>query len=249
MCRIIGFVSVDDFYEKSKVVFQISKYLSNEGSRVCLFDSYFGMNKLSVLADDNKGVDLKEYITGRVGTLGVLNKINSSLFYVKTNNLSFDYNSHINLIQFFISEISEKFDYILIDIGCNNMGNNSIFNVLSEIIILVSDEEVVIRNTSKMITYLKQFSNIYDFKMVLNNARIFMAHKNKCLRYNDISLILKVETLYVIPKFFNLKKLRWKKENSIKILSKKLIAGELFNKEFYKHNLNFINKLRYYKYE
>ena len=113
MCRVIGFVSVDNFYEKSKVVFQISKHLSNEGNRVCLFDSYFGMNKLSVFAGENKGVDLKEYITGRFGTLSVLNKINSNLFYVKTNNLSFDYNSHINLIQFFISEISERFDFIL----------------------------------------------------------------------------------------------------------------------------------------
>ena len=180
MSRIISFLSAKGGIGKSSIIYNLSKNLSLSDYRVCVIDSYFALNGVSLLLERNKSIDFKEYILGNLGTLNVLNKVNNNLFYVNTNSSNFDYKKHLNLIKFFILEIAENFDFIFIDVNCfDECVLEVMLEVSNEVIFITSDNEISIRNTAKIINYAKRFKNVYSRKILLNMTREIASIKNK----------------------------------------------------------------------
>ena len=255
MSRIIGFLSVDNFYDKSKIVYNVSSLIAMRGYRVCVFDSYFRMNNVSLMFEKNQGNDLKEYISGRLGTNSVLNYVNSNLAYVKTNIANYDYESHINLIEYFFNEIVQYFDFVFIDLNLYNKEINILLNNINEVIMVLEDDNISIRNSSKVLTKLKMFKNIHNVKFILNNAKIISAYKKKCLRVDEICDILKIEVIGVFSKICNRRRISLKLKKIKRIgfnnLVKKIINQDFNNNHFIcnKFFLKWFNRLRYYKYE
>ena len=104
MCRIISFLSAKGGVGKSTIIYNVSKKLADMSYKVCVIDAYFSMNEISLMFEKIEGVDLREYLIGKLGTSLVLNEYKHNLFYVKTNHTSFDYLKHLSLIKFFIDK-------------------------------------------------------------------------------------------------------------------------------------------------
>ena len=119
MCRIVGFVGCGCGIGKTTLIYELSKRLSSD-YKVCVIDGYFNYNSLSLLYGDKCQNDLKDYIVGDYSENFSLNRINNKLYVIKTNNVEFDYEAGFSLISHLINEISNDFDYILIDINETN---------------------------------------------------------------------------------------------------------------------------------
>lgn len=251
MCRIIGFLSGFNNIENGEMVYRICENISCKNLRVCLVDLHFGMNISSTMFKVNKSVDLKEYLIGKLDSNSILNKVSENLFYVKSNCFSFNYEASMDLINYFIQEISEKFDFIILDFTFNNLKYNIIFQIPHEIFIFCSDREIEIRNTSKIISYLRLYSNILSIKLIIYNARVFLSQKKRCLNAFEIGSVLKVDIILVIPKFLNIKS----KINLVKMkkllndLTDNILLSKSILNNYSKKYCNLIDKLRFFKYE
>ena len=256
MCRVISFVSASGGVGKSSLIYHVANEISIK-YKVCVLDSYFSINDLSIKFLNDDGVDFKEYLIGKLGSKNVLNKMKNNLYVVKSND-RFDYLKHSELIKFFISEISMDFDYVLIDVNSFDLRILTLMiEASNEIIFICTDDEMCIRNTSKMLSYIKNFDSIKSIKYILNKARIIHSIKNKCFNLNDISEVLKIEAISLIPKFYYnnhkfINKRMRKSSIYIKKLSYAIITNKLtFVDEYkkYKGVLGLIKRIRCFKYE
>jgi len=200
MCRVVSFLSAKGGVGKSSIICSLAKELSYKNFKVCVIDAYFGMNSLSSKFEKNNGIDLKEYITGNLRASETLNHYNDRLSYVKTNQVTFDYLSHIELIKFFVMELVSQFDYILVDVNCfNDKITSAMLDVSNEAIIVLNDHSDTIRNSIKLIQKVYLFSGIKNVNLILNQARVALEMSGKTLGEHEIKDILKQEILFVIP--------------------------------------------------
>ncbi len=263
MCRIVSFVSSKGGVGKSSLIFSLALGLSKK-QRVCVIDSYFGMNQLSLMIEDyfnlyNKdSFDLKNYLNGSLSLSEVINLANDNLFYIKSNNATFDYLSHYELLKFFIEQLSSEFDYIFIDVNtfCNKT-LSLFFETSNEMILVLDDSEVAVRNSSKLIQKSYFYDNIKVRNLVISKARIITQIYKKCLNQNDIEEILKLQVMFVFPKllknnFFQNKNLRLKDKIMLAKFVKAFKSNQFVDSgavSEYKGLLGYIKRRIYFKYE
>lgn len=258
MCRVIGFLSSCGGVGKTEIVFNVSKEISKNGQSVCVIDSYFNINSLSLKFEKSDSVDLCGYLTGRYSISAVLNKYSRNLYFVKTNILNFDYYSALKLISHFINEIKEKFDYILIDLNNFDRGiYEELITVISEAYIISDDDEVSIKNLYKIINGLKSIKSVLSVNVILNKLRVIKSLKGKCFKEKEIEEILKCDIFFSIPKVYkNKSKIFLKNENVLyryyRLLSYNIITNKNIKFDIYKNYkglFGYFKKLRYFKYE
>lgn len=258
MGRVIGFISSKGGVGKTSIIEIVSKGLIGFGCKVCVFDSYFSSNVISLIIGNENDIDLKEYLIGNKGTQCVLNKSFYNLYYVKTNSHVFDYYKHLNLIKFFIEEISQIFDYVLIDINSFDRAIfESMVGVSSEIICVCSGDEIEIRNMAKMISSIKFFKKEIVINLILNKFKVISSMIGKCLGEKEIFELLKVGILATIQKFYKYNKTtNFKKNKNSNNLVKNLSYSIITNKKEcycdykkYKGLFGMFRRWRYLKYE
>ncbi len=258
MCRIIGFLSSRGGIGKTEIVFNVSKEISKMGQSVCVIDSYFNINNLSLKFERGDSVDLCGYLSGRFSMSAVLNKYSRNLYFIKTNAVNFDYYAMLKLIRYFINEIKEKFDYIVIDL--NNFDRRiyeGLITVISEAYIISDDDEVSIKNLYKILNGLKLIKSVLSVKVILNKLRVIKSLKGKCFKEKEIEEILKFDIFFSIPKVYkNKSKVFLKNENILnkyyKLLSYNIITNKNIKFDIYKNYKGLFGcfrKLRYFKYE
>ena len=249
MSRIISFVSACGGIGKTSIIYEVSKIIA-KNKKVCVFDSYFGMNNLSLRFEKENDIDFKDYLTGRLGTYNVLNKVNNNLFYIKTNSVNFDYLKHAELIKFFLYQIAEDFDFLLIDVNCFNLQTlDLMLDVSNEAIVIVSDDETCVRNSAKLIQKINTVKDIYNTNLLINKVRSIKSIKRKCLSEVDISEILKCEVIFSIPKLYNFNRYfnQFIYKFAYSIIKNKNISYKFYSK--YKGILGYIRRIKYAKFE
>lgn len=206
MCRIVGFVSCKGGVGKTSIIKMIGETLSKNGKKVCLVDGYFGLNCLSLKMEkvkNKQSVDLKEYLHGELNYHSALNKVNQNLFFVKTNSGSFDYKKFKIAIENFILEISNYFEYILIDVNTfDNQSSDLFLKICNEVMVIVLDDEIVIRNTAKLIQKIYLYNNLKVKNIVINFARIIAQIRGVVPSEKEIEKILKINVIFSIPKLY-----------------------------------------------
>ena len=257
MGRVILFLSAFGGVGKTSLIYRVSQNISSMGIKVCDVDLNFRFNHLSNLFNYNDEIDLKKYLYGTYGTFEVLNKVNDYLYYVKTD-LNFEYEKHIDLICYHISEIKSKFDYIFVDTNAtNDYILNPILSTVDEVFIICTDVEIDIFRTQKIVKKLSKFKNINNVKLILNKVRIVHSIKEKCLNEKDINEILKTDIIFVVKKFYknnHFLNAENKKFNPkiLKNLSYSIITnkrqGYCIQKEYF-GIIGWLKKIREYKYE
>lgn len=258
MCRIISFASIKGGVGKTSIIYTLSGLLAEHNHKVCVIDGYFNVNQLSLMYLKIGGVDLKEYLSGKTSSREVLNKCLSNLYFVKTNSVTYDYLKHTELIKFFISEIAENFEYILIDVNCFNEKISSLFfDSSNECFVVLDDEVFTIRNTAKLIQKVYLYNNIYNLKLILNKQRIIKTIKKNVLESEDIFSMLKVEGIFVFKKYFkdNIFCSKLKGDSKSNVLSKfyKSVIGNTYYKvdyfKPYRGVVGYFRRLKYERYE
>ena len=76
MSRIIGFVGTSAGVGATTICFELSKMLSKQEYRVCVVDFYFSMNDLSLKFNNETKFDLKDYLIGKIGIDGIVERFN-----------------------------------------------------------------------------------------------------------------------------------------------------------------------------
>ncbi len=212
MCRIISFVSAAGGLGKSSIINLLANSLSEGGFSVCIFDGVFTLNMLSAKYENSKILDLSNYLVGDINSNLVLNKINENLYYVKTDNATFDYLSKSDLIQRFINDISFNFDYILIDTSSYDIRNISLFlGLSSEVFVVTSHDGLVIKNTKKLVQKINYYKNITNKKIILNKQKIIGEINGKKLNENFIEAYLGLDIIFAFPKFLKHNIFEWGK--------------------------------------
>lgn len=202
MCRIVSFISGAGGLGQTSIIFELSKRLAERKFNVCVIDGYFNLNSIS-LKLNTEGVDLKEYISGNASLNDVLITAQKNLKFVKTNCATFDYLSHFEQIKYFMLEISEQFDYILIDV--NSVGKKQLSLALessNEVVLIMDNDPYCLRNGAKLLQKVYLYKNILNINIVLNKMKIIAEMNNHALGEEDISDIFKIEPLFVFPKFY-----------------------------------------------
>ena len=73
-------------------------------------------------------------------------------------DLNFEYEKHLDLINFFIDEIRDKFEYIFIDLNNScDLITNSILSVIGEVFFVFNDTEIDLYRIFKIINKVRKF--------------------------------------------------------------------------------------------
>jgi len=98
------------------------------------------------------------------------------------------------------NQLREDFDYVLVDCpaGIEQGFQNAIAGA-SEAIIITTPEMSAVRDADRIIGLLEAKEEILSYKLILNRIRPKMIHSNDMLGVNDVTDILSVKLLGVIP--------------------------------------------------
>lgn len=222
MSRIIGFVGTSGGIGKTSIVYDLSIRLSMMGYRVCSFDACFNNNSLSSKFNIKHPKDLKDWLIGDFDENCVLNKVSTKLSFVKTNIFQFDYLRHVKLIKSFIEKISEIFDYVLVDFIVGDERFNEIVLTLNEICVISGDDKESVLKLHRLRKKFLFYNHINVFNIVINKANLVGQIYGKNFTQEDIENLIKVEVLFVIPKFFKRNYFSYKNTtiNQVKIMTK-----------------------------
>lgn len=207
MCRIVGFIGVGNNIDKSDIIVNIAKNLSHQKFKVCVIDVNFGYNETIYEFKKSKSTDIKDYLLGKRGIVDSLNEINQNLFFVKCDNVFFDYEKYLHDFTVLIKYIKNRFDFIFVDMNYFNTKVYEYFlNIISECFIILSGENGSIKLSRKIIQKQNLYENIKNQKIILDNYRVIGKMNHEILSVSDIEDVLKVKVLFVIPKIkFNYK--------------------------------------------
>lgn len=179
----------------------IAKNLSHQKFKVCVIDFNFGYNETIYAFQKSKSADIKDYLLGKRGVVDSLNEINSNLFFVKCDNVFFDYEKYLQDFTVLIKYIANRFDLIFIDFNYFNTKVYDYFlNMINECFIVMSGEIGSIKLSRKIIQKQSLFQNIKNQKIILDNYKVIGKINHKILTISDIEDILKIKVLFVIPK-------------------------------------------------
>ncbi len=202
MCRIVGFVGVYGGIGTTSIIFDLSKRLSANGYKVCVVDACFNNNDLSFKYEKEKLKDLKEWVVGSFDDEYVLNRIENNLCVIKTNSFKFDYFRHCKMIVELIKNITNKFDFVLIDLGVFDDRIIELIFGLNEIFIISGDDKRSVMQISKLHKKFLFYNNLNNIKIVVNKANLIGELGGRKFLKSEIETMTKLEVLKVIPKFF-----------------------------------------------
>ena len=202
MGRIVGFVGVRPGVGSTSLCFELSKKLSKRDFLVCVIDFYFCMNDISTKFDDEGGVDLKDYLVGKIALDGILKQKDYNLYFIKSNVSHFDYLKYQKEIEKMIDDLSIRFDYVLIDVNAFDKRNLlCALNVVGEVFLVFDNEINTIKILSRMMNFVRQLSNIYNLNLIFNKSKIIGQLAKKYLTRNDIEEALNEDVFFEFPKF------------------------------------------------
>ena len=103
------------------------------------------------------------------------------------------------------NQLKEEFDFVMVDCpaGIEQGFQNAIAGA-NEAIIITTPEMSAVRDADRIIGLLESKEDILNYKLVLNRVRPKMIQSNDMLGVNDVTDILSVKLLGVIPEDENI---------------------------------------------
>ena len=203
MARSIVITSGKGGVGKTTLTANLGRGLANLGQRVVLLDTDLGLNNLDVLMDvENKVVyDIVDVIENRCRARQALieDKITPGLFVMPSAH-SYD-GSAVNgqNIKAVINVLAQSFDYILVDCPAGiEVGFHRAVQACSEAIVVTTPHISAIRDADKVIGLLKSYM-MKNIGVVVNRARGDLILNSEMVDYEDVSKILKVPAIGVVP--------------------------------------------------
>jgi len=207
--RVIVITSGKGGVGKTTSTANIGTALAKNGARVAMIDTDIGLRNLDLLMGlENRIVyTLIDYLQEKC-------KLNQALIKDKKNpNLALLAAAQTcdksavtaEQMKAVCDELKEKFDYVLVDspAGIEQGFQNAIAGA-NEAIIITTPEMSAVRDADRIIGLLEANEEILNYKLILNRVRPQMIQANDMLSVTDVTDILSVNLLGVIPEDENI---------------------------------------------
>lgn len=203
MARKIVVTSGKGGVGKTTLTANLGMGLANLGQKVCLIDIDFGLNNLDVVMGvENKVVyDLFDVFEGRCRIRQALVQDNErkNLFILPSKNFNSTMNISGQNIKLLIETLSPIFDYIILDSPAGiDVGFHRAVSCVDEAIVVTTPALPSLRDADKVITILESYK-LDKVGLVVNRVRGDLIMSDKMFLPNDISKLLKVELMGVLP--------------------------------------------------
>lgn len=203
MARKIVITSGKGGVGKTTICANLGARLASLGFRVCLIDVDIGLNNLDVVMGIEKRVmfDIIDVIEGRCRAKQALVQDHriASLYVMPSAHSYSSANVTGEKIKEVIISLDSNFDYILIDCpaGVESGFHRAVF-CANEAIIVVTPHISSIRDADKVLSILSGYDLMHK-SLVVNRIRGDLVLNGEMLEVDEISRILKVKLLGVIP--------------------------------------------------
>ena len=203
MARRIVVTSGKGGVGKTTVTANIGYALAQCKKKVLLCDLDFGLNNLDIVTGvENKIVyDICDVLSGtcRLRQALIQDQKKSTLYVLPSGNAAYNTDISGQSVKLLFENVSNYFDYVLIDCPAGiDVGFHRAVSCADEAIVVVTPNLSSIRDANKAISILDGYK-LKSVGIVINRARGDLMMDQKMLFPEDISKILNVDLLGVIP--------------------------------------------------
>lgn len=207
--RVIVITSGKGGVGKTTSTANIGTALAKNGARVAMIDTDIGLRNLDLLMGlENRIVyTLVDYLEEKCKLQQALvkDKKNPNLALLAAAQTSDKTAVSADQMRDICNSLKEDFDFVLVDspAGIEQGFQNAIAGA-NEAIIVTTPEMAAVRDADRIIGLLEANEEIINYKLVLNRVRPKMIQSNDMLSVNDVTDILSVKLLGVIPEDENI---------------------------------------------
>ncbi|HSA07424.1 MAG TPA: septum site-determining protein MinD [Candidatus Gastranaerophilales bacterium] len=207
--RVIVITSGKGGVGKTTSTANIGTALAKNGAKVAMVDTDIGLRNLDLLMGlENRIVyTLVDYLNEKCKLHQALvkDKKNPNLALLAAAQTSDKTAVSPEQMKDICNKLKEDFDFVLVDCpaGIEQGFQNAIAGA-NEAIIVTTPEMAAVRDADRIIGLLEASEEILNYKLVLNRVRPKMIQANNMLSVNDVTDILSVKLLGVIPEDENI---------------------------------------------
>jgi len=207
--RVIVITSGKGGVGKTTSTANIGTALAKNGARVAVIDTDIGLRNLDLLMGlENRIVyTLVDYIEGKCKLQQALVKDKKipTLALLAAAQTSDKTAVTAEQMKEICNTLKKDYDFVLVDspAGIEQGFQNAIAGA-SEAIIITTPEMAAVRDADRIIGLLEASEDIINYKLVLNRVRPKMIQSNDMLSVDDVTDILSVKLLGVIPEDENI---------------------------------------------
>ena len=230
MARKIVITSGKGGVGKTTVAVCLAEQLAQKGQRVILCDADFGLNNVDVFAEIENLVvyDIVDVIEGRCRAKQALVK------YPKSANLYVLTSSHAaperyvspQSVRVVLDALAPQFDFIIIDSPAGiDEGFHRAVATAEEAIVVTTPHIAAVRDADRVMNLLKSY-HLKELSLVVNKLRGDLLVTGDCLSPKEISELLKVPILGLLPEEPNALEKFPSTHLACKILGNNLLTGK-----------------------
>lgn len=202
MAKIIVVTSGKGGVGKTTITANLGRALAKMGFRVVLIDIDFGLNNLDVvLGIENKVIyDMFDVFDARCRLRQALvqDKECNNLFILPSNSVNGKVAVTGQNVKLLIDGLKNVFDYVFLDCPAGiDVGFHRAVSCANSAILVTTPNIPSIRDASKVVSILNSYK--LSTKLIVNRARGDLIINGNMLSPNDVSSLLKVELLGVLP--------------------------------------------------
>jgi len=203
MSRVIVLTSGKGGVGKTTVTANLGMHLANKNYRVCMIDMDIGLNNLDVVMNMEDRVlytmlDVIEHKC-RLKEALVQDDYFPLLYILSSGGLNQNLTITISQIKQIVSELSSRFDFVLIDCPAGiDAGFKRAVSCADEAIVVTTPHISSVRDADKVVTILNSY-NIASKKFVINRARGDLIQDKVMIDVYDVGKTLNIDFGGVIP--------------------------------------------------
>lgn len=203
MARKIVVTSGKGGVGKTTVAANLAACLAKRGQRVILCDADFGLNNvdLAVGLEDLVTYDIVDVIEGRCRAKQALveHPRQTNLFLLASSHSAPERYVSPQAVKVVLDALSPQFDFIFIDCPAGiDDGFHRAVATADEAIVVTTPQVSALRDADKVITVLKSY-RLETLSLVVNQCRGELLLSRECLSPTEISELLKISLLGVLP--------------------------------------------------
>ncbi len=231
MARKIVVTSGKGGVGKTTVAVNLSAQLARKGQRVVLCDGDFGLNNVDVVAgvENLVSYDVVDVIEGRCRAKQALVKhpLFANLYILTSRFAAPERYVSPQAVKLVLDGLSPQFDFIIIDCPAGiDEGFHRAVASADEAIVVTTPHISALRDADKTITLLKSYQ-LQDISLALNLVRGDLLLSGDCLSPKDVTELLKIPLLAVIPDEYGIYEGDLRKvHTAFKLMAGNLLTGK-----------------------
>lgn len=203
MSRVIVLTSGKGGVGKTTITANLGMHLASRNYRVCMLDMDIGLNNLDVVMnmEDRVIYTMMDVIEHRCRLKEALVQDDHFplLYMMSSGGLNQNLTITISQIKQIVNELSQMFDFILIDCPAGiDAGFKRAVSCADEAIVITTPHLSSVRDADKVVTILNSY-NILNQKFVINRARGDLIQDKVMIDVYDIGRTLNIDFGGVIP--------------------------------------------------